>query len=333
MSKACCLTQWLLAAYMALILISGCSDSSTSTQNNTASKQDETASSDKKLDYVECNGVVHPKERFILNLGPDESILQIMVSEGDTVEKGTVLAILANETLEQKIATLEQFAFETRMESEKIELLKIEADAEKSNARQTEKQVEEELQITEKVQGYQAGREIIRLKEKLDASRYRINIFEKKIAIENQNHVHHEKRVKEQSETLTRLRDRVRNLKILAPFTGRIVRKHPHTKTAIPGELVLELWDDKTYRIKGFLWQNQVVSVHLGDSVQIFPDYYEGTGFEGTVLELPPAGIDTHDDQVARFPITVSMEKQDKDLMVGMTVSMRIHTQHSTESE
>ena len=315
-----------------LLFVVGCLKESPDSNSNTTPNQ-EIAPTENNQDYVECNGTLQPGKRFIFKLGAGERVSKILVNKGEIVDEGKPLVLLANDDMQQQIMSLEEMKLKTWCEKEDLKLLDIEIDNEENNKQELEKLIAKERQIGEEIPGYQVDRQIRQWQEEFNRSEGKLRILKERVAIQKQSYAKQKELTASRETMLADLKLRASKLKILAPFSGTIKRIRPSAEKAIPGELVLELWDESFYLIHAHLWQNQVVNVNPGNRVEVYPDFYKNTCLTGTVQSIPAADIDADKDQFPKFPVYVELKKQDQHLVIGMAVSLRIFTGDPAEKE
>jgi hypothetical protein len=315
-----------------LLFVVGCLKKSPDSTSNTTPNQ-EIAPPENNQAYVECSGTLQPGKRFVLKLGAGERVSKILVNKEEIVDKDQPLVLLANDDMQQQITALEEMKLKTWREKEDLKLLDIEINNEKNNKQELENLIAKERQIGEEIPGYQVDRQIRQWQEEFNRSEGKLRILKERLAIQKQSYAKQKDLVASRETMLADLKLRASKLKILAPFRGTVKRLHPSAEKAIPGELILELWDESFYLIHADLWQNQVVNVNPGNRVEVYPDFYKNTCLTGIVQSMPAADIDADKDQFPKFPVYVELKKQDRHLVIGMAVSLRIFTGDSAERE
>lgn len=321
---------------MALVCLAclavGCSKKVPDSQQAVSANQ-ESSVADGNASYIECNGTVQPADRFVLRLGAGEHVSQLLVKEGDRVEKGEPLAGLTNDELAMQIVQLEEKEWQIRQAREELRLLEIEIDNEENIKKEVEEAIAEEHRIAERIPGYQLDKQTQQWRETLIKTEGQLRLLKEKHALQKQSCETQEELGLKQRSVLEELKTRAARLQVSAPFAGCVRRVHRSPEGIAPGEIILELWDTSAYVVHAHVWQNQLRSIAVGAEAEIFPDFYGSRSLCGTVQTIYPVDVDTHESQFPQFPVVVQLEAQDEALVVGMTVSARIYTSLSAAGE
>lgn len=122
---------------------------------------------------------------------------------------------------------------------------------------------------------------------------------------------------------------------IVAPFAGVVtVRNREPGETVGAGAPVITLTDLGDRWVRVYIRQDQIASVHLGDSANIATDTYQDRRYQGVVsfiateAEFTPRNVQTTEERVKLvYAVKVRVIGDDaRDLKVGMPVDVFLHT-------
>ncbi len=117
----------------------------------------------------------------------------------------------------------------------------------------------------------------------------------------------------------------VANTKIIAPVSGVItVQNADLGQTVVPGTPLISMIADGAYQVKGYVSENEVVTVASGDAVNVTFDAYPGVTFPATVTTVDPAA--TTVNGVPSYGVTVTFLGKDERVKAGLTANMQIIT-------
>ncbi len=223
----------------------------------------------------------------------------ITKEEGDSVEKGELLAELEHKELaaQLKVAEATIKVTEAQIAQAKTNLKNLEDNLKRVEAlfksgSATQQQLEDIQTKTE------AGREQLRSLE-----------FSRQQAAAQKNYI----------------QAQVDNARIFAPMAGRIIKKTAEAgETVFPGSPILTLADLSQVTLKIYLKETEVGRVQLGQPARVRVDAYPDTAFDGRVsfispmAEFTPKNIQTKDERVKLvFGVKITIPNREESLKPG----------------
>lgn len=120
--------------------------------------------------------------------------------------------------------------------------------------------------------------------------------------------------------------ERLRKMRIVAPFPGIVVRRTVEPgETKQPGTPLLELADPDSLYLEAPIDESESAKVREGQPVRFFPDAYLGETFRGVVSEVKPV-IETSREVSRANTIRVRILDAPRPLRLGMSVDVEVLT-------
>lgn len=267
------------------------------------------AQKQKIVQTVTATGRIQPKTRVKISADVAAKITRLDVKEGDWVEKG------------QFLVQLDRERFLAQMESAEANLRSNEANANlvRENMLKTEKDYQRTKELFDKKLESQAALDQYYAAFKVEKARYQSAL----------------EQVDQARATLKQARDDLSKTTIQAPISGTISRLNKEV-----GEIALgsQFQEDVIMIISNLTGmealvdvdENDIVSVHLGDSAAIEVDALPEMQFRGTVSEIANSAklsASGTADQKTEFEVKISIDEPGSRLRPGMTASADIITE------
>lgn len=223
----------------------------------------------------------------------------ITKEEGDSVEKGALLAQLEHKELSAQLKVAEA-------------TIKV-TEAQIAQAKTNLKNLEDNLKRIGALfkSGSATQQQLEDIQTKTDAARDQVRSleFSREQAAAQKNYI----------------QAQVDNAKIFAPMAGRIIKKTAEAgETVFPGSPILTLADLSKLTLKIYLKETEVGKVQLGQPAKVKVDSYPGQEFDGKVsfispvAEFTPKNIQTKDERVKLvFAVKISIPNPDERLKPG----------------
>jgi len=273
---------------------------------------------------IECSGHILPDRQWTLYLGPSESVVKVMVKKGDVVEEGTPLVQLSNSALLERVLALNEKLLAIADNKDRIKLLTIKIEIAENSLMQLKKQIEEEKQINASIPDYLANgilkqwlREKKQIEDEISLAKNDLKIIQNQIKLRDST-------VDLIEKNLSLLNLQLAQLQLKAPFPGRIIYLHKYVQRVSSAERILELWDDKTLKVKATVWQNQIQYVQPGYEARVFPNFYNKDFIKGIVHAIEYLTVHTEQNGLPKFPVIINLNQISPDLKIGMAVSVKI---------
>ncbi len=113
---------------------------------------------------------------------------------------------------------------------------------------------------------------------------------------------------------------------IVAPVSGVITEQNANLgETVAPGAPLISMIADGAYEARGYVSENDIGKIALGDAVLVTMDAYPGTTFAATVTTVDPAA--TTVNGVSSYGVTVTFSKKDPRIKAGLSANLQILTE------
>lgn len=277
-----------------------------------------------KTQIVECTGRLLPGQGYSLYLRPGERIVKVLTWEGAAVDKGVALVQLANDDLRRQAISLHDRISKIEEENDHREILKLKIENTEEIIKKLGSQIEKERGISEKIPDYLIEGKIGEwINEKTSAER-ELRIFQKELSLLEKRLAKSENRRGLLEERMSEIEREIQQLLITAPFSGRVTRMGHYPERLGPGDLVLELSNEESYRVEAKIWQHQLRYIRPGDRAKIFPNFFEDYHIYGNVRSVDPSGNPSQEDGFPVFIVTIILDQKSSKLISGMAVAVEI---------
>lgn len=135
---------------------------------------------------------------------------------------------------------------------------------------------------------------------------------------------------------LSAAQDRLRYTQIEAPLQGTVIELGirvgevvtPGVEATFEGKALLTVADLSTLIVKADLNQIDVAKVGLGQKVSLTLDALPGKAYAGSITKVAPASVTPKGKEVDVFPVEATLDSADGVIKPGMTADARIHVEH-----
>lgn len=272
-------------------------------------------------------------------------VVELLVREGQPVERGQLLARLGDTELAAEVRRAE--AALATAEAQLRDLLagprqqEIEqARAALRNATVTREWTERELRRVRELFGKDlvAAQEVDRARQAYEVAVANEVAARERLALVEAGPRPHEveaarARVAEARAALTLAQARLAEARLVSPITGLVLRKNVEVgETVNPGVSILTLMDPRDLWVRAYVPEIDIGRVKLGQEARITVDAYPGRAFAGTVSEIAseaeftPKNVQTRKERVNLvFRIKIAVRNPDGVLKPGMPADAEIH--------
>jgi HlyD family secretion protein len=272
-------------------------------------------------------------------------VVELLVREGQPVERGQLLARLDDTELAAEVRRAE--AALATAEAQLRDLLagprqqEIEqARAALRNATVTREWTERELRRVRELFGKDlvAAQEVDRARQAYEVAVANEVAARERLALVEAGPRPHEveaarARVAEARAALTLAQARLAEARLVSPITGLVLRKNVEVgETVNPGVSILTLMDPRDLWVRAYVPEIDIGRVKLGQEARITVDAYPGRAFAGTVSEIAseaeftPKNVQTRKERVNLvFRIKIAVRNPDGVLKPGMPADAEIH--------
>ncbi|HEV8640185.1 MAG TPA: efflux RND transporter periplasmic adaptor subunit [Methylomirabilota bacterium] len=272
-------------------------------------------------------------------------VVELLVREGQPVERGQLLARLDDTELAAEVRRAE--AALATAEAQLRDLLagprqqEIEqARAALRNATVTREWTERELRRVRELFGKDlvAAQEVDRAQQAYEVAVANEVAARERLALVEAGPRPHEveaarARVAEARAALTLAQARLAEARLVSPITGLVLRKNVEVgETVNPGVSILTLMDPRDLWVRAYVPEIDIGRVKLGQEARITVDAYPGRAFAGTVSEIAseaeftPKNVQTRKERVNLvFRIKIAVRNPDGVLKPGMPADAEIH--------
>jgi HlyD family secretion protein len=272
-------------------------------------------------------------------------VVELLVREGQPVERGQLLARLDDTELAAEVRRAE--AALATAEAQLRDLLagprqqEIEqARAALRNATVTREWTARELRRVRELFGKDlvAAQEVDRAQQAYEVAVANEVAARERLALVEAGPRPHEveaarARVAEARAALTLAQARLAEARLVSPITGLVLRKNVEVgETVNPGVSILTLMDPRDLWVRAYVPEIDIGRVKLGQEARITVDAYPGRAFAGTVSEIAseaeftPKNVQTRKERVNLvFRIKIAVRNPDGVLKPGMPADAEIH--------
>jgi HlyD family secretion protein len=255
---------------------------------------------------VSASGVIEPVKKVNISSSISANIIELLVKEGQSVNKGDLLARLDRETIlaevEQQTAALTQQQHSS--EAAKLQLKQAQIDYD------NKKQLKDNNFISDS-----------------EFEAYQIKLDIAKTAYESSL-----ESIKLQTAYLDQIKDRLGKTNIYAPMDGVVTKLYKEEGEMVLGsqfntDVILSIADLNAYKVNVDVDENDVTSISLYDSVKITLDAMEDSVFTGVVTEIGNTPLNAANADVAvEYTVAVNMITKNDLIKPGMTTYAEIVT-------
>ena len=255
---------------------------------------------------ISASGVIEPVKNVNKSSEISANLDSLLVSEGQTVKKGQLLARLDRKNIlaevEQQKAALSQQKYSSN--NALLNLKKIELEF------NNQKKLKEKNFISDN------DFENIRISYEIAKTSY-------ESSLEN---------IKLQTAYLDQAEDRLRKTDIYAPLDGIVTKLYKEQGEIVLGsqfntDVILSISDMNDFKVNVDVDENDVAFISSADSVKITIDAFGDTVFKGIVTEIGNTPINAGSTESSvEYSVTVEMVTKDKRIKPGMTTYAEIVT-------
>lgn len=280
-------------------------------------------------------GTVKSRWEATLSAEAPGRVVRVAVDEGDPVRKGDLLLTLVDPELERQVAAAgaEVTLAEERLRQAEARREEVRAKAVSDKAR-SESNLDKAREDHRRASSLFAGgflskAEMDRADTALanaeeDARLADTGEFAIRAADREIDSLH--ARVAAARATRDALAARHRKMRIVAPFSGVVIRRTAEPgETKQPGSPLLELADPSTLYIEAPIDESESAGVRKGQPVRLYPDAYLGETFQGVVSEVKPT-IEASREVSRANTIRVKVLSSPRPLRLGMSVDVEVQT-------
>jgi membrane fusion protein, macrolide-specific efflux system len=286
---------------------------------------------------VAASGIVNPAVEMGLQFpgAATSTLKELLVSVGDTVEEGQVLATLHTESLIAAVAQAEASVAAARSSLANAEITGDQARESISRADQLITAADVALATitsdtpNRDIQVLNAQKQKVTAQAQLETARRQLEAYYPLKASA-------EASLRSANAQLESARFNVRNAELTAPMAGTVVAiasqvGEPISATSVgtqgtSGFIILAALNE--FVVKADFAEADVVSVATGQSVRLEFDAIPGETRQGTVTELAPYGsVDPTGASLTTYEVTISVPNAPAGLRAGMTAQASITTE------
>jgi multidrug efflux pump subunit AcrA (membrane-fusion protein) len=302
------------------LLIAGCGEEEQPVKKiKTVSSTD---SSD--VNMIECKGTIESQHHFRRYLREGEKITAVVVTEGSEVKRGDLLLTFSNYAALKEYTELSYRKLQYNDKKNNIKILELEIAKTNREISDLEKELEQEKKIGKNIKDYPINIQVGRIKKQMEHLNEELNILEKKRDFLKASVLEEGKIISFLDSQLSEVNTRAKGMGIRAPFAGVVVYVPSSIESLRPGDLVIEILNNKKLYVRADVWQHQLQYIKPGNAVEIFPDFFGEYSFKGKVRRIRFSHIKGAKDQYPKFPVFIDIEPGVKELKVGMSVTVKI---------
>lgn len=258
------------------------------------------------VEVVSASGKVQPEVEVKISSDVSGEIVELLVKEGDTVQKGQLLLrvdpVLYESEVQRMLATLNgskanKANSEARLEQAKSQLVNSEA-AFKRNEKLFQQQAISQSEFDQAKASYESAKaEVTAAQESVNSAAFTVSSTEA---------------------SLTNAKDNLGRTSIYAPVSGTISKLNKKKGERVVGTAQME--GTEILRLANLLEmevlvdvnENDILRVHVGDTAYVEVDAHDTRKFKGVVTEVANSanttGLTT--DQVTNFPVKVRILRE-----------------------
>lgn len=275
-------------------------------------------------ELIEARGFVFPKKKIVLKLHSGEHVTEILVSKGERVKVGQLLARIDNPAL---LTTYMDFigkrndyeVLRDEVDECALELTLQQSDLDKQNAK-----INTMRKATDTISNYSIDNLMVPLNEKLSE-------LEDKIKTTTMRLAHLQARLRAQREAADLLERELEATKLRlgqnmqrAPFGGIVVERAVDPALLSPEDVICEVWDDSAFIVELEILQHQLTYVRTGQSVIVALDFGRSQTVRGFVESIEAGSLVPPVSGPPKFKAIVKLEKTVPWLRPGMQVTVRV---------
>ena len=277
-----------------------------------------------EINIVECKGTIEAEHHFRRYLREEEKITAFAVTEGSEVKKGDLLLTFSNYVALKEYTELSYRKLQYNDKKNNIKILELEIAKINREISDLEKELEQEKKIGKNIKDYPIEIQSGRIKKQMDRLKEELNILEKKRDFLKASVLEEGKIISFLDSQLSEINTRVKGMDIRAPFAGVVAYVPSSIESLRPGDLVIEILDNKKLYVRADVWQHQLQYIKPGNKVDIFPDFFGEYSFKGKVRRIRFSHIKGAKDEYPKFPVYIDIEPGVKELKAGMSVTVKI---------
>jgi multidrug efflux pump subunit AcrA (membrane-fusion protein) len=301
------------------LLAAGCGD-----KQPREAKAATAAPSGDDVNTIECKGTIEAEHHFTRYLLQGEKISALKVTEGKQVKKGDLLAEVSNYAALKEYADLSYRKLQFADKQNSIKILELEIAKTTGAVSDLEKELKTEKEMGKKVAEYPLEIQSRRMKKELERLKEELNIMTKKRDFLQTSVKEEGKIISFLDSQLSQVNRRMQAMEIRAPFAGVVVYVPFSIESLRPGDLVVEILDDRKMFVSAYVWQHQLQYIKPGAPVKIYPDFFGESFFKGHVERIRPSPVKSARDEYPKFPVYIAVDQGIKEFKVGMSVTIRI---------
>jgi len=289
-------------------------------------KKMETVSSTDSSDVnmIECKGTIESQYHFRRYLREEEKITAFAVAEASEVKKGDLLLTVSNHAVLKEYIELSYRKLQHNDKKNNIKILELEIAKINREISDLEKELEQEKKIGKNIKDYPIEIQAGRIKKQMERLKEELNILGKKRDFLKASVLGEGKIISFLDSQLSEVNMRTKGMAIRAPFAGVVVYVPASLESLRPGDLVIEILDNKKLYVRADVWQHQLQYIKPGNEVEIFPDFFGEYSFKGKVRRIRFSHIKGVKDEYPKFLVSIDIEPDIKELKVGMSVTVKI---------
>ena len=279
-----------------------------------------------KNQEYDATGVFETTEAIVSARGTGE-ILELNLSEGQTVAKNQKVGILDITQLELKKQQLESALKSTSGR-------RLTTDKQVAGLRQQIANLQKEKARFEDLLKEDAATQ-----KQVDDIGYQISVLQKQLSAAEEQVLSANSSISDQSQSIyyqiKQIDDQIRQASILAPIDGVVLSKYAEQgEFAAPGRALFKVGDIKNMKLRAYLSAPQVTTLTLGQKVKVYADIDETDSreFDGTVewisseAEFTPKTIQTRDERSNLvYAVKIAVSNPDGIIKRGMYGDLKIN--------
>ena len=275
-------------------------------------------------EVIEARGFVFPRKQLVLKLHTGEHVSGILVSKGERVKVGQLLARIDNPALLATYMDLigrrnDYAVLRNEVDECTLELSLHQADLDKLNAK-----ISTIRKATENLSNYSIENLMVPLNEKHSD-------LEGKVKATTMRLTHLQDRLRARQKAEDMLEHELEAIKlrldqniVRAPFGGIVVQRAVDPALLSPEDVICEVWDDSVFIVELEILQHQLSYVHLGQSAFVALDFGHSQTVRGSVESIQAGSLVPPASGPPKFKAIVKLEKTGSWLQPGMQVTVRV---------
>lgn len=277
--------------------------------------------------YVETQGTVYPKQQMVYRFRPGDRVYHIQVREGQRVKKGDPLFSLTNEQLIGQLLDIRDRIKAVHEAQNDIQRLKIRIDQQQNRLKHLKRRLQNEKKVAEVATGLTNTSNLDQLQDQIVETRNELALLQNQYEFASLQSNDPAVLLPDLQKNQENLQRQYVLLSPDTPFDGVVHRVVEASAPALPGDTILEVWNENGYRIEGALTQNQLPYVKPGAKAEIFADYFSEKNLIGKVIEVKSVTMAGDNNAFPLFPVIVELERANEKIFPGMKVSLKLFGQ------